>query len=91
MNDVLSRFRQTFDTHFCFQYRLLFVKYFLGVGYPAVGSICGISNAAVALRLEAPVIIIGKKGVGDAVDSYNLNATFFEARNVHVLGGIFNR
>ncbi|KAL4108581.1 hypothetical protein PRIC1_000295 [Phytophthora ramorum] len=62
-----------------------------GVGYPAVGSICGVSNAHVAKTLETPVILVGKKGVGDAVDSFNLNATFFESHGVKVLGGIFNR
>jgi dethiobiotin synthetase len=45
-----------------------------GVGYPSVGSICGISNADVAKRLLTPVLLIGKPGVGDAIDSYNLNA-----------------
>lgn len=62
-----------------------------GVGYPAVGSICGVSNAHVARTLKAPVVLVGKKGVGDAVDSFNLNATFFESFGVKVLGGIFNR
>ncbi|ETV92882.1 hypothetical protein, variant [Aphanomyces invadans] len=63
-----------------------------GVGYPAVGSICGVSNADVAAALEPiSVILVGKKGVGDAVDSFNLNATYFKARHVRVLGGIFNR
>ena len=62
-----------------------------GVGYPAVGSICGVSNAAMACALGAPVLLVGKKGVGDAVDSFNLNATFFESHGVKVLGGIFNR
>ncbi|KAG7393391.1 hypothetical protein PHYPSEUDO_009595 [Phytophthora pseudosyringae] len=62
-----------------------------GVGYPAVGSICGVSNAHVAKKLETPVVLVGKKGVGDAVDSFNLNATFFESHGVKVLGSIFNR
>lgn len=62
-----------------------------GVGYPAVGSICGVSNGDVAASLNAPVLLVGKSGVGDAVDSYNLNACFFEARGVRVLGGVFNR
>ncbi|GMF19075.1 unnamed protein product [Phytophthora lilii] len=62
-----------------------------GVGYPAVGSICGVSNAHVAKTLGTPVVLVGKKGVGDAVDSFNLNATFFESHGVKVLGGIFNR
>lgn len=45
-----------------------------GVGYPAVGSICGVSNSDVARALHAPVLLVGKSGVGDAVDSFNLNA-----------------
>ena len=62
-----------------------------GVGYPSVGSICGISNAAVAKALKCPVLLVGKKGVGDAVDSFNLNACFFESQGIPVLGGVFNR
>jgi hypothetical protein len=45
-----------------------------GVGYPSVGSICGVSNCDVAKALRAPVLLVGKSGVGDAVDSFNLNA-----------------
>jgi len=62
-----------------------------GVGYPAVGSICGVSNAVVANKLGASVVLVGKSGVGDAVDSFNLNAAFFESQGVAVLGAIFNR
>jgi dethiobiotin synthetase len=62
-----------------------------GVGYPTVGSICNISNAHVAARLRAPVLLVGKSGVGDAVDSYNLNSTYFYSHGVRVLGGIFNK
>ncbi len=62
-----------------------------GVGYPAVGSICGCSNAVIANRLKAPVLLVGRKGVGDAVDSFNLNAAFFEHHGVTVIGALFNR
>lgn len=62
-----------------------------GVGYPSVGSICNISNGHVAQALRCPVLLIGKSGVGDAVDSYNMNATYFESFSVTVLGGIFNQ
>jgi len=62
-----------------------------GVGYPAVGSICQLSNADIAEWLQIPVLIVGKSGVGDAVDSFNLNANFFESRGICVLGGIFNK
>ena len=50
-----------------------------GVGYPSVGSICNLSNADIALALKAPVLLVGKSGVGDAVDSFNMNARFFES------------
>ncbi|KAF0712616.1 Aste57867_4752 [Aphanomyces stellatus] len=64
-----------------------------GVGYPSVGSICGVSNADIAAALQPiSVVVVGKKGVGDAVDSFNLNASYFtHQRGVRVLGGIFNR
>ena len=62
-----------------------------GVGYPAVGSICGISNAVVASLLKSPVLLVGKNGVGDAVDSFNLNRIYFESCCVKVLGSIFNK
>jgi dethiobiotin synthetase len=62
-----------------------------GVGYPAVGSIVSLSNAHVASFLSVPVLLVSKSGVGDAVDSYNLNTAFFESFQCHVLGGIFNK
>lgn len=62
-----------------------------GVGYPAVGSICGLSNADVAKALRASVVLVGKPGVGDAVDTYNLNARYFTTQGLVVLGAIFNR
>lgn len=62
-----------------------------GVGYPAVGSIVGVSNAAVARAVGAAVLLVGKAGLGDAVDSFNLSASYFEAAGVAVLGTILNR
>lgn len=76
-----------------------------GVGYPAVGSITGTDNARVAKscgiklpswpsdmsRVPVPVLLIGKQGVGDAVDSFNINATYFAHANVPVIGAIFNK
>ena len=62
-----------------------------GVGYPSVGSIIGCSSADVAIACRAPVVMVGRPGVGDAVDSFNLCAAVFEAQNVPVLGAIFNK
>jgi len=62
-----------------------------GVGYPSVGSVVGCSSADIAVACAAPVLLVGKPGVGDAVDSFNLCARYFEAQRVPVLGAIFNR
>lgn len=76
-----------------------------GVGFPAVGSICGTDNASVARasgypnpasslpgdRIPPAVVLIGGSGVGSAVDAFNLNATYFEMANIAVLGGIWNK
>ena len=56
--------------------RIVFVD---GVGYPSVGSICNLSNADIAQALKDPILLVGKSGVGDAVDSFNLSAKFFES------------
>ena len=62
-----------------------------GVGFPAVGSICGTSNADVAKRLEAPVVLVVKAGVGAAIDEANYGTAFFGSRDVPVLGVVLNR
>jgi len=62
-----------------------------GVGYPSVGSIVGCSSADIAVACRSPVLLVGKAGVGDAIDSFNLGACFFEARRIPVLGAIFNK
>lgn len=62
-----------------------------GVGYPAVGAICGVCNGKVASTLDAPAVVIGRPGVGDAVDSYCLDAAYLRSCGVRVLGPLFNR
>lgn len=74
-----------------------------GVGFPSVGSICGTDGASVALacgyptngnggdRTPVPVLVVGGSGVGAAVDAFNLNASYFQARNIPVIGAVFNK
>lgn len=72
-----------------------------GVGFPSVGSICGTDNASVSkacgyphssgARIPMGVVVVGGSGVGAAVDSFNLNATYFEMKKVPVMGAIFNK
>jgi len=61
-----------------------------GVGYPAVGSVSGVSNAQIARAIGAPVLMVGRPGLGNAIDSFNLNLAYFENFGVEVLGGIWN-
>lgn len=73
-----------------------------GVGFPAVGSICGTDNASVLKACSYPtrmdgqrqtmgVVLVGGSGVGGAVDAFNLNATYFSQAHVPVMGAIFNK
>jgi hypothetical protein len=59
-------------------------------GRPFTTTVHGSTNATV-LRSPVPVVIVGKSGVGDAVDSFNINATYFAYRDVPVIGAIFNK
>eukprot|EP01090_Pellita_catalonica_P022740 TRINITY_DN8955_c0_g1_i1.p1 TRINITY_DN8955_c0_g1~~TRINITY_DN8955_c0_g1_i1.p1 ORF type:complete len:273 (-),score=45.65 TRINITY_DN8955_c0_g1_i1:15-833(-) len=62
-----------------------------GVGYPSVGSIVGCSSAHIAAQIPTAVLLIGKHGCGDAVDSMNLCQAWYEKFNVPILGGVFNK
>ena len=73
-----------------------------GVGFPAVGSICGTSNATMAHACGYPtetrwrrkpmgVVLVCGSGVGAAVDAFNLNSTYFEQAHVPVMGSLFNK
>jgi hypothetical protein len=60
-------------------------------GQPFTTTVHGSTNNATVLRSPVPVVIVGKSGVGDAVDSFNMNATYFAYRDVPVIGAIFNK
>lgn len=62
-----------------------------GTGHAGVGSVFDLSNADVAKRLNAKVIIIAKGGIGRPVDEIALNKALFEAAGVEVIGAIINK
>ena len=62
-----------------------------GVGYPAVGSVCGVSNAAVARLLDAPVLLVSRPGIGNAIDATLYMHAFFAYHRAAVLGVLFNK
>ena len=38
-----------------------------------------------------PVLLVSPSGVGNAIDSHNLNTTYFASKHVEVIGSIFNK
>ncbi|MFU8848369.1 MAG: phosphotransacetylase family protein [Opitutales bacterium] len=62
-----------------------------GTGHAGVGSVFNLSNADVAKRLDAKVIIVAKGGIGRPVDEIALNKAVFQAAGVEIIGAIINK
>lgn len=62
-----------------------------GTGHAGVGSVFNLSNADVAKRLNAKVIIVARGGIGRPVDEIALNKAVFEAAGVQIIGAIINK
>ena len=62
-----------------------------GTGHAGVGAVVGVSNAAVAALLDAPVIIVSEGGVGRPIDEIVLNGALFAAHGARVLGALVNK
>ncbi len=48
-----------------------------GAGHAGVGAVLGLSNAQVAARYQAPVLLVTGGGVGHVIDSVHLNLALF--------------
>ncbi|MDY0300935.1 MAG: AAA family ATPase [Trichlorobacter sp.] len=55
-----------------------------GAGHGGVGSVVGTNNAQVAAMLEAPVLMITGGGIGNVIDSVELNLPLYERENAQV-------
>lgn len=62
-----------------------------GTGHAGVGSVFNLSNADVAKRLNAKVIIVARGGIGRPIDEIALNKAVFEAAGVQIIGAIINK
>ena len=62
-----------------------------GTGHAGVGSVFNLSNADVARRLDAKVIIVARGGIGRPIDEIALNQALFEKAGVEVIGAIINK
>jgi len=61
-----------------------------GVGFAAVGSVAGVSNAQVANALGAPTVLVSKPGVGGTIDMINMMLSYYEWHKSTILGSIVN-
>lgn len=62
-----------------------------GVGYPSVGSCCGVGNGDVAAAINANVVLVGPNGLGDAIDTVELMLQYFSSKGCDVSGVLFNK
>ncbi|MBN2736576.1 MAG: AAA family ATPase [Spirochaetales bacterium] len=62
-----------------------------GTGHAGVGSVFGLSNAAVAGLLKAKVIIVTCAGIGKPIDEVALNTAVFRDHSIDVIGVIVNK
>jgi len=62
-----------------------------GTGHPGVGSAVRMSNADVACKLGAGVVLVVEAGIGRTLDQLALNKALFEQRGVPIVGVIVNK
>ncbi|MCF6206029.1 MAG: AAA family ATPase [Sulfurovum sp.] len=55
-----------------------------GAGHAGVGAVVGLSNAWVAARYQAPVLLVTGGGVGHVIDSVHLNLALFREAGAEV-------
>jgi BioD-like phosphotransacetylase family protein len=62
-----------------------------GSGHGGVGSVVGLSNAAVAKLTGAPVVMVAEGGIGKVIDSVRLNLALYEKEGVEVKMVLVNK
>ncbi len=62
-----------------------------GTGHAGVGAVVGLSNADVAARMGAPVVIISEGGIGRPIDQVVLNQALFARHGVPIVGAVINK
>ena len=62
-----------------------------GSGHPGVGSIAGLSNADVGNLIDAEIVFLSEGGIGRAIDTLDVNLSYFLHKGCRVRGIIFNK
>ena len=84
---IIDRMCRAFDRA-AYQMEYIIIE---GSGHAGVGSVFNLSNADVARRLNAKVIIVARGGIGRPIDEIALNKALFEKAGVEVIGAIINK
>jgi len=62
-----------------------------GAGHGGVGSVVGLNNADVAGLVNAPVVMVAGGGIGNVIDSVQLNLGLYEKKRVNVRMLLINK
>ena len=62
-----------------------------GSGHPGVGAIAGLSNADVGNLLDADIVFLCEGGIGRAIDTLEVDLSYFLHKGCRVRGVIFNK
>lgn len=62
-----------------------------GAGHGGVGSVIGLNNARVAAILNAPVAMVAGGGIGNVIDSVQLNLALYEKQGVPLKAVLVNK
>lgn len=62
-----------------------------GTGHPGVGSIVGISNAAVCRLLNAKLLYLAGGGLGRTIDEMEVDLSYFQHHGCDMRGVLFNK
>jgi BioD-like phosphotransacetylase family protein len=85
--ELINKMCRAFDRA-AFQQDYIIIE---GTGHAGVGAVFDLSNADVAKRLNAKVIIVARGGIGRPIDEIALNKAVFEAAGVQIIGAIINK
>jgi BioD-like phosphotransacetylase family protein len=55
-----------------------------GAGHGGVGSVVGVNNARIAAELNAPVLLVTGGGIGNVIDSVELNLALYQREKANV-------
>lgn len=62
-----------------------------GTGHVGVGSVIGLSNAKIASLLNLDMLLVANGGIGNTIDTLELNKAMCDKENVNIKGVVINK